>query len=84
MFEMQYSMMFHPSDVFSDYSYGLQYRDDSKNDAVKIQDTELLGAISALGQQIELIKAPQGKAKTNPARSCKDIFLNNVEAESGE
>lgn len=30
-----------------------------------------------------MIKAPQGKAKTNPARSCKDVFLNNVEAESG-
>jgi len=63
--------------------YGYAYRDDNKNDAVKISDEELLATIGALGKQIDLIKAPQGKLQNNPARSCKDIFLNNADAESG-
>jgi len=30
-----------------------------------------------------MIKTPQGKSQSNPARSCKDIFLNDANAESG-
>lgn len=39
--------------------------------------------ISTLNGEIESIKFPQGLTKEHPARSCKDIFLNNNEAESG-
>lgn len=43
-----------------------------------------MAAINSLSTQITSIKAPQGNSKQNAARSCRDIFLNNPDAESGD
>lgn len=42
-----------------------------------------MASIGALSQQINKIREPQGSSKDNPARTCRDLFLNHPHLESG-
>ena len=45
---------------------------------------EIFAVLDSLKTEMEMMKAPMGRTKDNPGRSCKDIWLCHPDFQSGK
>ncbi|WP_411016066.1 hypothetical protein, partial [Salmonella sp. s51884] len=69
--------------VSQDKGPGQYYYGDDANRDIKNKEPEILVTLKDIGDRISAMKQPTGKSKATATRSCRNLFLDHPDKDSG-